>query len=84
MGSERAEEEQTRLDRLGQYGPRGHETQRLWERRREFRKAIAQIPDECVTAGNDIDGRGLLEAAHGAQPLFEVAMIPLNAIIQIP
>jgi hypothetical protein len=37
-----------------------------------------------VTAGEDVDGRGLFEAAHGAQPLFEVAMIPLNAIIQIP
>ncbi len=72
------------LDRLGQYGPRGHETQRAWERRRECGKTVAQILDEGVTAGNDVDGRGLFEAAHGAQPLFEVTMIPLNAIIQIP
>ena len=71
------------LDRLGQYGPRGHETQRAWERRRECGKAVAQILDECVTADNDVDGRGLFETAHGSHPLLQVAVVALDTVIQV-
>ncbi len=54
------------LDRPGQYGLRGHPPQRPWERRHECGKAVAQLLEAGGTAGNDVDGRGLLSGAWGA------------------
>ncbi len=44
---------------------------------------MAQVLDQGMPAGDTVGGCGLLKATHGPQPLFEVAMIPLNTVIQI-
>lgn len=71
------------LDRLDQLRPRCRQTVRASNIRCQLGEAIAQILDEGVTAGNDVDGRGLLEAAHGIESLFEVVIVALEAIIEV-
>ncbi len=50
---------------------------------RERREAIAQVADEGMTASNNAGGGRLLEATQWRQPLFEMPMVALNAIVEI-
>jgi hypothetical protein len=80
-GSER--EEQARLDRLGQYGPRRHEAHLTRDRSREVGEAVAQVLDQRVAAGQRGSRAGLLEATHRIQALLEMPVVALDPIVEV-
>ncbi len=49
----------------------------------EVGEAIAQIPDEGMATNNHVGGRNLFEATHGIQPLLEVSIVTLDAIVEV-
>ncbi len=47
-------------------------------------ETIAEVLDEGMSTRDDVRADGLLEAAHGPQPLLQMPMIPLQAIVEVP
>jgi len=44
---------------------------------------MAQVLDECMAPGQDVGGGSLFEPAHGIQALLQMAMIALQAVVQV-
>ena len=70
-------------DRAGELRPHRREAQRAWHPVGERRKAVPQVLDEGVAAAEAVRRGALLEAAHRAQPLLEVAVVALQAVVQV-
>ncbi len=46
-------------------------------------ETVPQVPDEGASMGYDVGGDQTFEDPHRPQPLFEVAMIALQAVVQV-
>ena len=63
--------------------PGSAQAQETRNSRREVRETVAQVANERMSPSNDIGRGNLLEPAHRIQPLFEMAVVALHAIVEI-
>lgn len=69
------------LDSLCQLGPSDSKTEIDRDRTRECGEASTQVANEHMPTSDDVGGDRLLEASHRRQPLFQMAMSALDAIM---
>jgi hypothetical protein len=73
----------SRLNRADELRPRHRQAQRARDCLGQRREAVPQVLDEGVATGQDVRRYRLLEATHPAQPLLEVAVVALQAVVQL-
>ena len=69
--------------RLGKQQAGSCQVEHTWNPRRELEEAVAQVLHETMAAGEPTSRRGAFESTHGAEALFQVPVITLDAIVQI-
>ena len=71
------------LERLGKLWPSSRQAQLPWDGLGKGRKAIAEVLYQAMTTAQGARCESTLEAAHRTHPLLQMAMIPLNSIVQV-